>query len=191
MSSASAFAGLCSSLPPASAFTISYFTKQALRFHARRARWSRKALRPRLALRSTAWPKRITGRRHSPPTAPASHGFGVSKIQLPRPLRAFAGFRGSAAGCGLSSGGAHVPSMVAQRRCGAHGRLYLAERGGSDCSSTRGLSQPCAPRTQQISAPTARPATRSEEPKHEVLGHRFKATNARRALFFARVSACH
>jgi hypothetical protein len=59
---------------------------EALRFRAR-ARRSSKALRPRLTLRNIAWPKCIAGRRRSPPTAPASHGLGVSKKQLSRPLR--------------------------------------------------------------------------------------------------------
>jgi hypothetical protein len=82
-------------------FTISYFTTicASARGHGGR---ERHCLRPRLILRDIACPKRVAVRRQSPPTAPASHSSGVSKIQLPRPLRVWrlAGFRGSASRCG-------------------------------------------------------------------------------------------
>ena len=98
------------SLRPASVFTIFCFALyEALRFRAKTQRPAKGPTAPGLALWDIAWPKRIAGRRHSPPTAtaPASHGlmaygFGTPKdlwevqlpiifnIQLSRPLR-FAG----------------------------------------------------------------------------------------------------
>jgi hypothetical protein len=108
LSSTSAFAGLCSSLPPAAAFTISCFTKLCASARGHGGRGSKALLRPRLALRNIAWPKRrIAGRRHSAPAHSASEPWlwGVKKTHNYRGRCGFTGFQRSAASWGLSFDG--------------------------------------------------------------------------------------